>query len=201
MAGKKKEREAEVRLERRNDPMTPFGLWNRDLPFSPRALRTPFTMMRRFADDFEPLFQNLRPYYELPGTLERTPFEMIESESEEWTPRFEMFEADGKFIVRAELPGMTRDDIVVEINDNFLTLKGRKENKFEEEKEGFFRSEFRYGDFCRRMPLPEGVKTEGAKAVFRDGVLEVALAAPDIARKTRRLEITEAEPKAMKAVK
>jgi HSP20 family protein len=110
----------------------------------------------------------------------------------DWTPAIETFQRGNEFVVRAELPGMSRKDISVEIGDEALTLSGERTYDHDEEHEGTYRSERAYGAFRRFVPLPEGALPESAKATFKDGVLEVRLQAPSPAvRQGRRLEIQE----------
>jgi len=115
-----------------------------------------------------------------------------ESGRVDWTPAIETFQRGNEFVVRAELPGMSRKDISVEIGDEALTLSGERTYDHDEEHEGTYRSERAYGAFRRVVPLPEGALPESAKATFKDGVLEVRLQAPSPAvRQGRRLEIQE----------
>ena len=110
-----------------------------------------------------------------------------------WSPRVEAFHKGDRFIVRAELPGLKKDDVQVELADDALTIRGERREEHEEEHEGYYHSEREYGQFQRTIPLPEGVIGESAQASFRDGVLEVRMqAAPSEANRGRRLEITDA---------
>ena len=109
-----------------------------------------------------------------------------------WAPRIEAFQQGDRFIVRAELPGMKKDDVQVELTDEALTIHGERRAEHEEEREGYYHSEREYGTFHRTIPLPEGVIAESAEASFRDGVLEVRIqAAPSEANRGRRLEIRD----------
>ena len=109
-----------------------------------------------------------------------------------WAPRVEAFQKGDRFIVRAELPGLKRDDVNVELTDDALTIRGERREEREEEREGYFHTEREYGEFYRVVPLPDGVIGESANATFRDGVLEVTMqAAPSEASPGRRLEIKE----------
>ena len=115
-------------------------------------------------------------------------------------PQIEVLQANGQFMVRADLPGLTKEDVKVEITDEFLTISGERKEETEEKREGFYRSERSYGSFYRQIPLPEGAKTENAAATFANGVLEITIPAPKIAAPTRKLEIKEpAEEKSVKA--
>jgi HSP20 family protein len=124
----------------------------------------------------------------------------MEFDKGEWMPQIEVLQNNGQFKVRADLPGVTKDDVRVEITDNFLTISGERKEEKEEKREGFYRSERNYGSFYRQIPLPEGAMTENAAATFNNGVLEITVPAPKVATPTRKLEITEpAEEKANKA--
>lgn len=114
-----------------------------------------------------------------------------------WAPQVEMFERDGELVMRADLPGLDKDDVKVELADGALTIEGERRGEHEEEGEGFYRSERSYGRFYRRLPLPEGVSTDNATATFNNGVLEVTMATTKReSRGTRKLEIRdEAAPK------
>jgi HSP20 family protein len=107
-----------------------------------------------------------------------------------WSPQIEMFQHGNDLVVRADLPGMTKDDIHVDINDNILSIQGERKQEHEEEREGWYRNERSYGSFYRAVPLPEGTIADSAKASFKDGVLEVVLQAPPReVNRGRRLEI------------
>jgi HSP20 family protein len=94
--------------------------------------------------------------------------------------------------VRADLPGLTKDDINIAVADDAITIRGERRQEREESEEGFYRSERSYGSFYRQIPLPEGVSAEDAEATFRDGVLEITMPAPQRAeQRSRRLEIKE----------
>jgi HSP20 family protein len=91
-----------------------------------------------------------------------------------WSPAVDVFDTPETIVVKAELPGLTTDDIDIELDDNVLTIKG--ERKFEEKvEEGrYYRLERLYGTFSRSFTLPQsGVKGEDISASFKDGVLEV----------------------------
>jgi len=109
-----------------------------------------------------------------------------------WTPDVEVFHRNNELIVRADLPGLAKDDVKVDINDDRITISGERKKQHEEEKEGVYRSERLYGAFRREIPLPEGAMTDQAKAQFKDGVLEVTMPAPpEQVRRGRRLEIAD----------
>jgi HSP20 family protein len=103
-----------------------------------------------------------------------------------------MFRRDNEIVVRADVPGMTKNDLTVEVTDGQLVLRGERKQEKEEKKEGFYRAERTYGTFYRMLPLPEGVKVDEAKATIKDGVLEVTVPAPPkIEEKKRTVAIEE----------
>lgn len=158
-----------------------------------RLAATPFEFMKRFGEEMDRLFGEFgfgRGWL-TPGT-ERSAREGL------WAPQIEMFERDGELVVRADLPGLTKDDVSVEVNDDGITIEGERRTEQEENAPGFYRSERSYGKFYRLLPLPDGVDAENANASFRNGVLEITMKAPKRTEsKPRRLEISE--PAANKA--
>jgi HSP20 family protein len=116
-----------------------------------------------------------------------------------WYPKVEAFQKADSFIVRADLPGLKKEDLEVDLTDDAVTIRGERRDEHQEEGEGYWRSEREYGQFHRTIPLPEGVIGESAKATFRDGVLEITMqAAPAEANRGRRLEIKDASSEGQK---
>ena len=145
---------------------------------------SPFSFMKRFGEEMDRLFGDFTP------GRNWIPPALAEVTGANWAPQVEMFERDGELVVRADLPGLTKDDVKVEFTDDGLTIEGERRSEEEEKGEGYYRSERSYGKFFRRLPLPEGVKADNASATFRDGVLEVTMEAPrHEQRKPRTLEI------------
>ena len=105
-----------------------------------------------------------------------------------WSPQIEMYERDNKLIVSADLPGLDKNDVKVEINDNVLTIEGERKNERRDEQSGW--NERSYGRFVRTIALPEGIHGENANAAFKNGVLEITLDAPRQAQsRGRRIEV------------
>ena len=151
---------------------------------------TPFRFMRQFAEDMERLFEDVQGFKV--GSLfgrEFFPFTK-ELEHVDWVPKVEVLQSEGQLNVRADLPGLKKDDVKVELTNEALTISGERKEKKEEKREGYYRSERSYGSFYRVIPLPEGAITEQAKANFRDGVLEITMPVPPKS-KGRRIEIGE----------
>ena len=153
-------------------------------------MNNPFQMMRRFTKDMERMFDNFQGYgfpkfFESDFVPFRTDFEQFG-----WLPQIEILRHNGQFMVRADLPGLTKEDVKVELTRELLTISGERKFEKEEKREGFYRSELNYGNFYREIPLPEGALTENATATFRNGVLEVTMPATKPAS-MRKLEIKE----------
>lgn len=109
-----------------------------------------------------------------------------------WSPQIETFQRGSEFVVRADLPGLKKDDVKIDITDDSITIEGERREEHEEDREGYYRSERSYGSFYRVVPLPDGAITDSAKANFNNGVLEIVVQAPprEVSR-GRRLEIAE----------
>jgi HSP20 family protein len=117
-----------------------------------------------------------------------------ESGTEAWAPEIDVFHRNNELTIRADLPGLKREEVSVDLTDDAVCIQGERKREQEEEREGYYRSERSYGSFYRLVPLPEGAMTDRAKASFKDGVLEITMPAPP-ASKGRRLEITEGAQK------
>ena len=101
-----------------------------------------------------------------------------------WTPSVDISETDNGFEVRAELPGVTKDDLSVSVKDNLLTLSGEKRQENSEDTQNFRRVERRYGSFQRRFTLPSDVAADDIKADYTDGVLTLSIPKPEVAKPT-----------------
>lgn len=95
-----------------------------------------------------------------------------------WSPQVEVREQGNNLVVRADLPGLSRDDIDVEVDEDALIIRGERNSDWEDNQEGYYRSERSYGSFYRAIPLPEGVDPNACNATFKNGVLEVTLPKP-----------------------
>jgi len=107
-----------------------------------------------------------------------------------WAPAVDIYEEDNAIVLKAEVPGLTKDEIVVEVHEGTLTIKGEKKEEKEEKTKHFYRAERRYGAFQRSFQLPDTVDHEAIKATFKNGVLELTL--PKIEKKApeaRKIEV------------
>jgi HSP20 family protein len=106
-----------------------------------------------------------------------------------WIPAMDLVETDDDFVLRADLPGLSEEDVNIELEDNVLTISGERKAEHEERKEGYYRVERSSGSFSRSLTLPEGVDPDGVKASFDRGVLEVRVPKPE-AKKPRKVAIS-----------
>jgi HSP20 family protein len=150
-----------------------------------RLAATPFNVMRRFGEELDHLFEDFGGRGWLTPMLDKA-----QLPQGPWSPQIEILERDDELVLRAELPGLTKDDVNIEIASDGITIEGERKNEHEEKGAGYFRSERSYGKFYRRIPMPEGAKAEDASASFSNGVLEITIPAlKREERKARRLEI------------
>ena len=91
------------------------------------------------------------------------------------TPAVDLYEEKDDIVVKAELPGMEKDNIEVNLSGHRLTIKGERKQEEEVKKEGYYRAERSYGSFLRTLELPSEVQTDKAKAAFKNGILEIRL--------------------------
>ncbi len=142
-------------------------------PTSVRPL-SPFEEMERFFEDFFPL--RLGRGFPSWGSLS--------SAFESKFPKVDVIERDEEIVVRAECPGVNKEDIDVSVTDNSVTIKGTTKKEHKEEKGEYFRSEIMQGSFARTVSLPNTVDTDHVRASFEDGILELTM--PKIERARRR---------------
>jgi HSP20 family protein len=143
----------------------------------------PFGLLDRFAGEMERMFDDFG--------LGRNWFAPARVR-DMWAPQIEVSQRNNELVVHADLPGMKREDISVDVTDDAITISGERRQEHESERGGIYRSERSYGSFYRTIPLPEGAITDQAKATFNDGVLEIRMPAPpEQVTRGRRLEINE----------
>jgi HSP20 family protein len=92
-----------------------------------------------------------------------------------WRPSVDIFETKDNMILRAELPGMNKEDVKINVENNVLTLRGERKFDNEVKRENYHRIERAYGSFCRSFTLPANVDKGKIEATYKDGVLEVIL--------------------------
>jgi HSP20 family protein len=105
-----------------------------------------------------------------------------------WMPAMDLVETEDHFVLRADLPGLSEDDVKIEFEDGTLTVSGERKAEHESKSEGYYRVERASGAFSRSLTLPQGIDPEAVTASFDRGVLEVRIPKPE-ERKPRRIEI------------
>ncbi len=147
----------------------------------PRSL-TPVEKSRFPAsfEDMERWFEEAfrRPFFS-PGWMPRWGFPDLKGE---FSPTVDIFEEDDYVVVKAEIPGLRKEDIEVSLTDDSITISGQKKGEEKVERKDFYRYERTFGSFTRTLSLPSGVKTEDAKASFKDGVLAVRIPRSPLAK-------------------
>ena len=99
-----------------------------------------------------------------------------------WNPAVDIFEDGDSIVVKAEIPGMSKDNITVDVKDRVLTLKGERSADNEVKEDNYFRRERTYGRFERAFTLPADVKADDIKAEYTDGVLKVIVPKPEVSK-------------------
>jgi HSP20 family protein len=93
----------------------------------------------------------------------------------EWCPSVDISETEQEFLIKAELPGLQKEDVKVNMKDNVLTLQGSRKQESETKGHHYHRIERSYGNFLRSFTLPENIDTNKLKANFNNGILEIKI--------------------------
>lgn len=151
------------------------------IPWRERGSMDPFRDMERLRSQMNNLFNT---------SLSRwlDPSEGEDLSKNIWGPALEVKEKKNDLIVKAEIPGMDKEDIEVTLEDGVLTLKGEKKREEKKEEEGRTTSEFYYGTFMRSISLPADVDEEKINASYKNGVLRITLPKKE-SSKPRQLRI------------
>jgi HSP20 family protein len=159
------------RSERQGGEMARRGeyspLWHSDM-----FRMSPFSLMRRMSEEMDRMFSGWG-----------------RSESEFFAPAIEIKQREGHLVVCADLPGIQKDDIKVEVTSDQLVIQGQRKREEEKQEQGYHRSERSYGEFYRAIPLPQEAEVDKAKAEFKDGVLEISIPTPQMQPKRREIPI------------
>jgi len=160
----------------------------------------PFELMQRMSDDMDRLFQQfgfgrsgigLGPIFGASQGFGVDDGQQLSAGDQTlWVPQVETARRGDRFVIRADLPGMKKDDIRIHVDDDAVSISGERRSHQQEERDGLFTSERSYGSFYRTVPLPEGVNADQCEAQFNDGVLEISLPAPKVQqRQPRQIDI------------
>lgn len=145
----------------------------------------PFAMFAELESEMDRMFGRRFPFMQ---PLRR----MGAAMGQGWSPSTDVYEKDGLIVVKAELPGVNKEDISVTLESGDLVIKGERQSEEEVEEESYYRMERFSGSFYRRVPLPEGVDEDRISAEYKDGVLEIRVPKPsrgDDVAGTRRITV------------
>lgn len=151
-------------------PMIPFGRW---FGMSPLAL------MREFTEEMDRAFRSRLPSLGTAGQVTA------------WSPAVDVQHCNGEMVITAELPGLKKEEVKVELTDDAIVIEGERKREHKEDHEGYHRYERSYGQFYRSVPLPEGAKADQVKAELRDGVLKVSVPVAKPEKKSRQVAIED----------
>ncbi len=107
----------------------------------------------------------------------------------DWSPSVDVSETKDEILVKAEIPGVSKDDIDITVENNRLTISGEKRQEEEQEGKNYYRTERNYGSFRRVFTLPAQADTDKVKASYDDGVLTVKIPKTEVA-KGKKVDIT-----------
>ena len=148
------------------------------VPFGDLFGVNPFALMREFTKEMDRAF---------------SAFPSEEFAPQAWLPAVEIKEVNGNLVVTAELPGIKKEDVKVEVTDQTLTIQGERKQERKEGKEGVYRSERSYGRFYRSILLPDGAKTDQIKAEINNGILELKVPLAETKQKSRQIPVSGSE--------
>ncbi|MCX8096183.1 MAG: Hsp20/alpha crystallin family protein [Spirochaetes bacterium] len=132
----------------------------------------PFSEIERVRREFDRLFD------EFFGSPDTTKDYIL-------SPVVDVYETDKDVVIKAEMPGVKKDEIEITVKDNFVHIKAEKKEEKEEKKENIHRVERFYGRVERLIPMPTDVKSEEAKAEYKDGVLEIRIPKEKTSKETK----------------
>jgi HSP20 family protein len=110
------------------------------------------------------------------------------AQAQRWAPAMDLMEAEDHYVLKADLPGVSEEDVAIEVENGLLTISGERKSEHERSEKGFYRVERAFGRFQRQMTLPEGIDPDGVVADFDRGVLSVHIPKPEQV-KPRRITI------------
>lgn len=182
------QRQAQAQVQGQEAADSAAGTSREELPHPPwlsnfmQAWSEPLGMMRRMSEEMDQLvgrFFSRSPY---PRARPAAP-------STEWMPAVEVAQTDDKLVISAELPGVKKDDVRVEVKNDRITIEGERHPQQEGAAQQLHRSERTYGYFYRVIALPEGAEPQSTSATMHDGVLEITVPVPEGGKRGRRIDI------------
>ncbi len=151
----------------------------------PLTKKQPSYFLKNIQDEINRVVEDTFSDFEFPSF----PFE---AKSKIWRPAVEMREQKDSYIVKAQLPGLSKEDIDVEMGEDSITIKAETKVKKEEKSKNLYKSEFRYGKFFRTVMFPTGINSKNATASYKNGVLSIEIPkSKEETKKLKKLEIKE----------
>jgi len=146
--------------------------------------RTPRSLVPRIFPEIDELFREFwgRPFWGVPGREAST-------EAGKWAPQVDLYETENELVVKAELPGVAREDIEILCEGRNLALRAERKKDDEVAEEGYYRRERVYGQFERLIQLPSDIDEGSVTARFENGVLEVRATKKGPEPKGRKIEV------------
>lgn len=148
---------------------------------------SPLVPFEGFERRFEELERRFEEFFHRPFSTMETPWwprwPMLAAE---FSPRVDVYEEGGDIVMKAEMPGMKKEEIHVDIGEDSVTISGEKKKEEKVERKDYYRHERSHGSFVRTCALPAGVETEKARAAFKDGVLEIRVPKTEEAKRKGR---------------
>jgi HSP20 family protein len=141
----------------------------------------PVTELNTIQNEMNRLFNT---FFDQPGSAGRG-----SAPNRRWIPAMDLVETTDHYVLRADLPGLSDDEVNIQLEDNVLTISGERKTQQEQHEEGYYRIERAFGSFARSLTLPDGIDAAGVQAHFDRGVLEIRIAKPE-QRKPRQVQIT-----------
>lgn len=144
----------------------------------------------RILSPFEEIEKLFEEAWKRPFSLFGSLMPRLKTETEVIAPAVDIYEEGDDLVLKAELPGLNKDDIEVKVTDDYITISGEKKKEEKVEEKNYYRYERSYGSFSRTFRLPVEIQTDKAKAKFENGVLEIRIPKTEEAKiKERKLQI------------
>jgi HSP20 family protein len=148
----------------------------------------PFEMLETVQEEMDRFWRRPGPFWTgaFPSLFRRAAGQGIT-----WAPRIDVYEKDNSLIVRADLPGLKKEDVQVEFHEGGLVIRGESRTESEAAEENYYRMERSVGSFYRRLPLPFEAKPDQIQATMTDGVLEIRVPRPAEKKpEARRIQVS-----------
>ena len=134
----------------------------------------------RHQDPFDQIFESMMPAFFRPVRMNELAAERLGTK-----PSIDILDRENEILVRAEVPGVKKEDLSIEVQGNQLFLSGRHEDESEQEQGNYLYRERRFGSFTRSIQLPEDVDGDKVKASCQDGILEITLPKAETAKRKK----------------